>query len=199
MQVKMMVPRLGLIGSGLVLASRAISVQLASGNQRTGCTVILAALVALGLDVRVDRIRDPPVSATRLMLVDQRGTLAIVPHPCHQIPQASTTVRRELVTRMPQVMDVQARGPDRRHRVRPPRHLVEVTAPQRHTPLAREDERTGLIPDEVGQMLAQSRDNHAGDTHQSPTRPGLRRPEEHSPCRTLDVGSAHPYSAPVQI
>jgi hypothetical protein len=33
MQVKTTVPRLGLIGSGLVLASRAISVQLASGNK----------------------------------------------------------------------------------------------------------------------------------------------------------------------
>ena len=36
---------------------------------------------------RVDRIRNPLVSAARLMLVDQRGTFLVVPHPCHQVPR----------------------------------------------------------------------------------------------------------------
>ena len=98
----MSVPSLGLVGSGLISASRAIGVQLASRNEPLGRSIVIIALVALGLDVRVDRIRDPLVSATRLMLVDQRGTLAVVPHPCHQVPKTRAAVRRELVARMPQ-------------------------------------------------------------------------------------------------
>ena len=45
--------------------------QLASGDQRPGRTsvVIVALAVALGLDVEVDRIRDPLISAARLMLM----------------------------------------------------------------------------------------------------------------------------------
>jgi len=43
--------------------------------------VVIVALVALGLDVRVDRIGDPLVSAARLMLVDQRGAFGDVRIP----------------------------------------------------------------------------------------------------------------------
>ncbi len=64
----------------VITALRAINVQSASGNERPGrAVVVIVGLVALGLDVRVDRIRDPLVSATRLMLVDQRGALAAWP------------------------------------------------------------------------------------------------------------------------
>ena len=49
----------------------------ASGDERPGRAMV--TLVALDLDVRVDRIRDPLVSAARHMLVDQRGTFAVVP------------------------------------------------------------------------------------------------------------------------
>jgi hypothetical protein len=69
-----------------VAAFRAINVQLASGDERPGRSIVVVPLVvALGVDVRVDRIRDPVVSAARLMLVDQRGTFAVVPHPGHQV------------------------------------------------------------------------------------------------------------------
>jgi hypothetical protein len=63
-----------------LLTYRAISLR----DKRPGRPIV--ALVALGLDVRVDRIRDPLVSAARLVLVDQRGTFAVVPHPRHQVP-----------------------------------------------------------------------------------------------------------------
>ena len=66
-------------------AFRAINVQLASGDERPGRTVVIVALVlALSLDVEVDRIRDPLVSTARCMLVDQRSSLAVMPHPRHQ-------------------------------------------------------------------------------------------------------------------
>jgi hypothetical protein len=56
-------------------------VQLARGNERPGraIAVIVALVVALGLDMKLDRIGDPLVSTARRMLVDQRGTLAVVP------------------------------------------------------------------------------------------------------------------------
>ena len=40
------------------------------------------------------------------MLVDQRGTFAVVPHPRHQVLKSRTAVRRELVTGAPQIMNV---------------------------------------------------------------------------------------------
>ena len=65
-----------------MLTFRAISVQLACGDMRPGrAIVVIVALVALGLDVRVDRIGDPLVSAARLMLVDQRGAFGDVRIP----------------------------------------------------------------------------------------------------------------------
>ena len=50
---------------------RAIGVQSVGGDQRSGRTsvVIVALVVALGLDVEVERIRDPLLSAARLMLM----------------------------------------------------------------------------------------------------------------------------------
>jgi len=89
---------------------RAISVQLASGDQRPGRTsvVIVALAVALGLDVEVDRIRDPLIGAARLMLIDQRGAFAVVPIPVVRSLKSRTAVRRELVTGVPQIMNVTA-------------------------------------------------------------------------------------------
>ena len=89
---------------------RAISVQLASGDQRPGRTVV-ALVVALGLDVEADRSGDPVIGAARLMLRDQRGTFAVVPHPRHQVFQSGTAVLRELVTGVPQIMGVTAAQP----------------------------------------------------------------------------------------
>jgi hypothetical protein len=59
-------------------------VQLARGNQRPGRSIVIVALAALGLDVKVDRIRDPLVGATRLMLV-KAAALA----PPRPVPLAS--------------------------------------------------------------------------------------------------------------
>ena len=81
--------------------------QSASGDQRPA-GLIVALVVALGLDVEADRIRDPVISAARLMLIDQRGTFAVVPHPRHQVLKSRTAVRRELVTGVPQIMNVTA-------------------------------------------------------------------------------------------
>jgi len=69
-QVRTAVPESGPFCSTVVAAFRAISVQLASGDERPCRAVIgiVALVVALGLDVRVDRIRDPLVSVACFML-----------------------------------------------------------------------------------------------------------------------------------
>ncbi len=48
-------------------------------HRRAGAVLIVTAPRLLGLDVRVDRVRDRPVSALDLMLVDHRGPIAVVP------------------------------------------------------------------------------------------------------------------------
>ena len=84
---------------------RDISVPLTSGHQRPGRAVTLALL---GLDVEVDRIRDPLVSTACLVLVDQRGALTVVTHPRHQVLEPRAAGCREMGTSMPQVVEVQA-------------------------------------------------------------------------------------------
>jgi hypothetical protein len=78
-------------------------------DQRPGRTivVIVALVVALGLDVEVERIRDPLISAAP-HADDQRGTFAVVPHPRHQVLKSRTAVRRELATGGPQIMNMTA-------------------------------------------------------------------------------------------
>lgn len=49
---------------------------LASGDEDTGCAVILVPVATFGLDVGVDRARDPFVGPSRLMLVNHRGAIA---------------------------------------------------------------------------------------------------------------------------
>jgi hypothetical protein len=82
-------------------------VQLASRDECASRAVVIVALVALGLDVRVDRVGDPLASAARLMLVDERSALTVVPHPRHQILEGRSAVGRELVTSVPQVVDTE--------------------------------------------------------------------------------------------
>jgi hypothetical protein len=101
-----------------------------------------------GLDVGVDRARDGQVSPTGLVLIDDRGALAVVAHPGHQILQARAAGGREVVPGVPEIMKVQARCASRMDGVGPGRHLVEVAAPQRSTLDPREDERFGLRADE---------------------------------------------------
>jgi len=69
-QVRTIVPEAGPRCFTIVTALRAINVQLASGDQRLSRTIfVIVALVALGLDVEVDRVRDPLVSASCRVLV----------------------------------------------------------------------------------------------------------------------------------
>ena len=90
--------RPGLTSLGSSDTVRAISGPLASGDQHAGRTVlIVAALGLLGLDVRVDGVRDRRVGALGLVLVDQRGPFAVVPHPGHQVSEPGAAVGRELV------------------------------------------------------------------------------------------------------
>jgi hypothetical protein len=79
------------------------------------------------LDVSVDGIGDPLVGSTGLMLVYDRGPFTVVAHPCHQIPEASTAVGRELVTSVPEIMKMQAREADR-PTTRPPQPTAQTTA-----------------------------------------------------------------------
>jgi len=58
------------------LIFRAISVQLACRAERRRVAVVL---VLLGLDVGIGRVRDGVIGTARLVLVDQRGALGVVP------------------------------------------------------------------------------------------------------------------------
>jgi hypothetical protein len=70
------------------IARWAISGPLTCGDEDTSGPILVIAVVALlGLDVSVDRVRYSLVSAPRLVLVDHRGPLAVVAHPCHQVAQ----------------------------------------------------------------------------------------------------------------
>ena len=90
------------------MTRRAINVQLARWDQRTRRAVVIV-VSPLGLDMGVDGVGDPLVSATRLVLVDHRGPLAVMPHPCHQVLETCSAVGGELVSGMAQVVEVQAR------------------------------------------------------------------------------------------
>jgi hypothetical protein len=69
-------------------------------------------------------------------------------HPRHQILESRPAASREVVTRVSQVVEVQALHTDCPYGMRPAGHLVEVTAAQRTAHLAWEDQRTRLILDE---------------------------------------------------
>src|SRR5262249_37009189 len=81
---------------------------------------------SLSVYVSVDGIGDGGVGAACLVLVDERGTFAVVPHPGHQVPQARATGRCECVPSVPQGMEMQVRGPGRGDGLRPGRGAVEV-------------------------------------------------------------------------
>src|SRR5690242_8213577 len=49
-----------------------------------GSATVIASLALLGLHMSVDRIGDGRIGAACLVLVDDRGTLAVVAHPGHQ-------------------------------------------------------------------------------------------------------------------
>jgi hypothetical protein len=86
-------------------------------------------------------------SAPRFVLVDDRGTLAVVTHPGHQIPQPHTAPGRPRVPRVPEIVKIQAVGADRAHGVRPGRLPVEVPASQRPALGTGKDQRAGVSGD----------------------------------------------------
>jgi len=47
-----------------------------------------------------------------LVLVDHRGPFAVVAHPGHQVPEPRAASGREMVTRVPKIMEMQARQAD---------------------------------------------------------------------------------------
>jgi hypothetical protein len=164
-------------------------VPLADRGERARLAVVLVALgvlVPLGLDVRVDRARDGLVRPACLVLVDQRGTLAVVAHPCHEISQPRSAGRGEVVAGVPQIMEVQPLHTDGPHRVRPGRHPVEVAPPQRAAHRAGEDQCSGLVLDEDCQVLAQYRDDRLGNAHDATARPGLGWPMQNLPGGAFD-------------
>ena len=83
-------------------------------------------------------VSDPTIPVVRSVLVDHRRTLAVVPHPGHEIPELGAAGRSERVACMAQIVKMQAFGVNRLHRLRPGRHLVEVAPPERAALDARE-------------------------------------------------------------
>src|SRR5260370_35267391 len=82
MQVRRLFRSLGLGWLGSSSTVRAISGPLASGDQHAGRTaLIVAAPCLLGLDARVDRVRDRLVSALGPVLVAHRGPFPVLPQP----------------------------------------------------------------------------------------------------------------------
>jgi hypothetical protein len=65
-------------------------------------------IVALGLDVEADRIRDPMISATRLMLIVSAARSLSCPSASSGPQGAAPLSRRELVTGVPQIKNVKA-------------------------------------------------------------------------------------------
>jgi hypothetical protein len=109
----------------------AINVQLASGHQDASRAVVVVTVESLGLDVKVDRVSDPPVCPAHPVLVDERGAFAVVPHPGHQVFRCRAAGCCEVVPGVAQVVEVQAVETEPAHQLWPSRHLVEVAAPQR--------------------------------------------------------------------
>jgi len=89
----------------------AISKLLADRDQDARGAVVIVWLRALGLDAGIDVVGNDVVRATRLVLVDHGGALAVVAHARHQVTQARAAVGCELVARVPQVAEMQAGMP----------------------------------------------------------------------------------------
>ena len=93
-------------GSGQVNAR--LPCHYPTGAERACLAGVAIVLASLGLDMRVDRVRDRLVRAARLMLVDQRRALAVVTHPRHQVSQVRAAGRGELVSCVPEIKEVLA-------------------------------------------------------------------------------------------
>lgn len=96
-----------------------------AGDGRTRCAFVPVFVVCvLRLDLGVYRVAYGLVGPACRVLVDDRGALAAMSHPGHQIPESCTAGRCECVSRMPEVMEVQSLSADGLNCVRPARHLV---------------------------------------------------------------------------
>jgi hypothetical protein len=62
-------------------------------DQCPGSAVVIVGPGLLGIDVGVDRVGDGGVGAACHVLVDHRGTFAVVPHPGHEIFEARAAGR----------------------------------------------------------------------------------------------------------
>ena len=60
---------------------------LASRRKTTRLALVSVSLAALGLDVSVDGASDAVVGAAGFVLVDQRGSFAVVAHPHHGVAE----------------------------------------------------------------------------------------------------------------
>src|SRR5204863_9067899 len=91
---------------------RAISVQLACwrGHAR-GAIVTILGIGLLGFNVCIHCLGDGLLSTACRVLVNDRSALAVMTHPRHQIPEASTAGRREGVTRVAEITKVQPPAP----------------------------------------------------------------------------------------
>jgi hypothetical protein len=122
--------------------------------------VILGSIAVSGIPIAVPNVMPPPwptgpsvpISGSSCVLVDHRGQVAVVPHPGHQVPERGAALRRELVARVSEIVEVQARHADGRDGVRPAGHLVEV-ARRIGPPLTLENTRARLVPDEHRQVV----------------------------------------------
>lgn len=114
----------------------------------------LARLAPGSLDRLVDRVGNALVGLPVGVLIDQRGTRAVVPHPRHDVAQARPRCPgRERVAGMPQVVKVQSRNTHDGDRLGPLNQLVEVAAPEVPAALASEHERFGCLADVAAHVL----------------------------------------------
>jgi hypothetical protein len=104
---------------------------LADRGQAVSGAAVTVIAAQLGIGMSVDRPSNSGVRAPGLMLVDDRGSLAIVTHPGHQISQPGPAGRRPGIPDMAQVMKVQTGHTDGGHSLRPVRLAIEVASAQR--------------------------------------------------------------------
>lgn len=86
---------------------------------------------------RAQLLRDCLIHVAGRVLIDQRGPGAVLTHPRHEVLGADVGLRGERVSRVLEIVEVQARAADRSDRVRPPGEQVRVPAADRVTPLNR--------------------------------------------------------------
>jgi len=125
-------------------------VQLASSDKPTSRAVIVVSGVgSLAFNAGVNGAGDGLVCTKRLVLVDERGPLTVVTHPHHAIPKTHAAPGREVIARMPQVVEMQAFSSYRSHGIRPSGLAVEVSTPQRPAFRSGEHECTWILIDEA--------------------------------------------------